>query len=148
MIPKLVLTDAPDWCIEAAAEAALYRHNVGRTGVADRQAIATLALDPETGEASGGLWGRTELGLLFLEMFYLPEALRGGGIGSELLGMLEAEARRRGCREAVVETSTFQAPGFYVRHGYTEFGRVPFTVEGEARVFLRKSLCDEGAKST
>jgi ribosomal protein S18 acetylase RimI-like enzyme len=53
---------------------------------------------------------------------------------------VEEEARRRGCRRAVVETSTFQAPAFYKRHGYEEFGRVPFALEGEARIFLRKEL--------
>lgn len=40
----------------------------------------------------------------------------------------------------MVKTSTFQAPGFYLRHGYQEFGRVPFDVDGHARVFLRKEL--------
>lgn len=42
----------------------------------------------------------------------------------------------------MVETSSFQAPGFYLRHGYVEFGRVPFCVPGQARVFLSKSFVD------
>ncbi|MBV9813997.1 MAG: GNAT family N-acetyltransferase [Acetobacteraceae bacterium] len=140
MALRLALTDAPAAAAKEAAGAALYRHNVQRTGVDDRLPLAALACDASTGETVGGLWGRTELGLLFLDMFFLPEALRGGGTGAELLDMVEAEARRRGCRHAVVETSTFQAPGFYERHGYTEFGRVPFATEGDARVFLRKRL--------
>lgn len=57
-----------------------------------------------------------------------------------LLAIVEDEARRRGCKRAVVETSTYQAPGFYERHGYEEFGRVPFDLPGHARVFLRKEL--------
>jgi hypothetical protein len=36
--------------------------------------------------------GRTEMGLLFLNMFFLPEHLRGGGIGSRLLEEVETEA--------------------------------------------------------
>ena len=115
-------------------------HNVERSGVADRCPVAAVATDPGTGEVIGGLWGRTELGLLFLDMFYLPESVRGEGAGGQLLALVEDEARRRGCRHAVVETSTFQAPGFYERHGYEEFGRVPFDVADEARVFLRKTL--------
>lgn len=137
---KLVMTDVPDPHAQEAAGAALYKHNVERTGVADRHPIAALALNPETGEVVGGLWGRTELGLLFLDMFFLPTILRGHGAGGGLLELVEAEARRRGCQNAVVETSTFQAPGFYERHGYAEFGRVPFSVGGQARVFLRKTL--------
>jgi len=127
-------------CAKSAAATALYRHNVERTGIADRQPIAAVACDPVTGEVIGGLWGRTELGVLFLDMFYLPETARGKGIGQGLLALVETEAQRRGCRHAVVETSTFQAPGFYRRHGYEEFGRVPFVVPGEARVFLHKPL--------
>ncbi|MGK6316851.1 hypothetical protein [Neorhizobium sp. DT-125] len=53
---------------------------------------------------------------------------------------VEEEARRRGCQRAVVETSSFQAPGFYIRLGYEEFGRVAFAVEGHARIFLSKHL--------
>jgi ribosomal protein S18 acetylase RimI-like enzyme len=73
-------------------------------------------------------------------MFYLPEELRGQAFGSRLLAAVEAEARRRGCKRAVVETSSFQAPGFYERHGYEEFGRVAFGTGRDARIFLRKEL--------
>ncbi|MDG4852646.1 MULTISPECIES: hypothetical protein [unclassified Mesorhizobium] len=57
-----------------------------------------------------------------------------------MLAAVEEEAKARGCRRAVVETSSFQAPGFYIRHDYVEFGRVPFGFDGQARVFLRKEL--------
>lgn len=136
----LTLSDVAESSAQEVAGAALYRHNIGRTCLADRRPIAAMASDPGTGEVVGGLWGRTELGLLFLDMFFLPEAVRGRAVGGRLLALVEAEAQRRGCRHAVVETSTFQAPGFYLRRGYEEFGRVPFTVPGEARVFLRKCL--------
>lgn len=138
--PILNLTHTPDTATKAAAGAALYEYNVEQTGVADRRPIASVATDPETAEALGGLWGRTEMGVLFLDMFFLPEELRGRDLGSRLLAQVEAEARRRGCRRAVVETSSFQAPGFYQSHGYEEFGRVAFTVPGHARIFLRKEL--------
>ena len=82
--------------------------------------------------------GPNRLGLLFLDMFFLPKSARGRLVGSRLLELVEAEARKRGCEHAVVETSTFQAPD--LRHGYEEFGRVPFTTPGNARVFLRKRL--------
>jgi GNAT superfamily N-acetyltransferase len=140
MDPILNLTHRPDPADKAAAGAALYEFNVEQTGVADRQPIASVATDPETAEPLGGLWGRTEMGVLFLDMFFLPEELRGRDLGSRMLEQVEAEARRRGCRRAVVETSSFQAPGFYMRHGYVEFGRVAFTIDGHARVFLRKEF--------
>ena len=135
----LTLTDAPDLVAKDAALEQLYGHNKRATGQVDRRPIAVTAADPATGEVIGGLWGRTDLGLLFLELFYLPDSLRGQGVGRRMLEAVEAEAVRRGCQHAVVETSTFQAPGFYARHGYDEFGRIPFT-GGHARVFLLKRL--------
>jgi len=88
----------------------------------------------------GGLWGRTELGLLVLDMFFLPAELRGNGFGARLLAAVEAEAIRRGCTQALVETSSFQAPGFYEKYGYREFGRVEFAPARTARIFLAKEL--------
>jgi len=44
----------------------------------------------------GGLTGRTSLGLLFVDLFYLPAELRGQGIGGEVLKQAEEESRRRG----------------------------------------------------
>lgn len=136
----VTLVDTPDHEAKAGAEAALYRHNAERTGVADRAPIGARLSDSASGEVLGGLWGRTELGLLFLSVLHLPEGLRGRSHGARLLAAVEGEAKRRGCKRAVVETSTFQAPGFYERHGYEEFGRVEFGAPGHARVFLRKSL--------
>ncbi len=140
MTPTVQLTEPPDPAAKAAAGKALYAYNVAATGVEDRRPIGCVATDPDTGEIVGGLWGRTEIGLLFLDMFFLPESVRGSGIGRRLLEKVESEARRRGCRRAVVETSSFQAPGFYLRHGYREFGRVAFAVADHARVFLSKEF--------
>ncbi|MBY2910872.1 GNAT family N-acetyltransferase [Rhizobium leguminosarum] len=124
---------------KAWAAKALYRYNVEETGIDDRAPIGAELCDP-AGRVLGGLWGRTELGLLFLDMFFLPDYLRGSGYGGRLLAIVEEEANRRGCQRAVVETSSFQAPGFYVHQGYEEFGRVDFGVEAHARIFLSKRL--------
>ncbi|WP_246683399.1 GNAT family N-acetyltransferase [Mesorhizobium sp. B2-1-3A] len=110
-----------------------------KPGSTDRAVIGAELCD-DSGEVRGGLWGRTELGLLFLDMFFLPEPLRGRSFGSQILKVVEEEAVRRGCKKAVVETSSFQAPLFYVRHGFEEFGKVEFAIPGHARIFLRKDL--------
>jgi GNAT superfamily N-acetyltransferase len=146
--PDLVvsLDDQADGEAKAAAGAALYRHNVEQTGIADRLPIGASLSDPGTATVLGGLWGRTELGLLVLDMLFLPADLRGDGFGARLLAVVEAEARRRGCVRALVETSSFQAPGFYERHGYEEFGRVQFGIGGHARIFFRKRLIDDRAE--
>ena len=57
MRPTLTLTNTPDARDKEAAGHALYRHNVERTGIADRHPVAAVATDPGTGEVIGGLWG-------------------------------------------------------------------------------------------
>jgi GNAT superfamily N-acetyltransferase len=136
----LTLVDVSDQQAKAEAGAALYRYNIAETGIDDRRAIGARLSDRESGEVLGGLWCRTELGVLFLDMFYLAEAVRRRSQGGRLLETVEREAIRRGCKRAVVETSSFQAPGFYERHGYREFGRVEFDLPGHSRVFLQKQL--------
>jgi GNAT superfamily N-acetyltransferase len=91
----------------------------------------------------GGFLGRTSLGLLFIDLVYLPDSVRGNGLGSRMLEMAETEARERGCRRAVLYTISFQAPGFYERHGWREFGRVPCDPPGTDRVFMTKELAAE-----
>jgi GNAT superfamily N-acetyltransferase len=135
----ITLTDNPDPALEAVLDTGLADYNAEQTGVRDWRALAVAVQDPETGEPVGGLLGRTTLGLFFLDLFYLPDHLRRSGIGSRALRMAEEEAVRRGCRAAILITINIQAPEFYARHGWEEFGRVP-SMPGVERVFMRKTL--------
>jgi len=57
-----------------------------------------------------------------------------------MLELAEDEARRRGCRAAVLYTITFQAPGFYERHGYRIFGEIDCHPPRASRIFMTKAL--------
>ena len=118
----------------------LDRFNDQQIGYGDRLPLAVVVKDPESGEILGGITGRSSLGLLFLDLFYLPEALRGAGLGSELLRRFEQEGRRRGCLSAVLYTISFQAPDFYQRHGWQRMGEVPCLPPGTSRIFMSKTL--------
>lgn len=137
--PEIVVTENVSCEIEGII-GGLNSYNDQTTGYADRQALAVLAKDPVTGEVLGGAMGRSSLGLLFLELFYLPEALRGSGIGTTILQAFEEEGRRRGCVAGVLYTISFQAPGFYERHGWHRFGEIPCQPPGTSRIFLTKRL--------
>ncbi|MBY4871377.1 GNAT family N-acetyltransferase [Burkholderia sp. Bp9017] len=134
------LTDTEQPAARDFISSKLGEFNHAMTGRSDTAALDVYVTDPATGEILGGLTGRTSLGLFFIDLFYLPESLRGGGFGSRLLGEAEAEAKRRGCARAVLYTITFQAPDFYRKHGYEAFGEVPCEPEGTARVFMVKTL--------
>ena len=59
---------------------------------------------------------------------------------ARLLGSAEDEARRRGCGHSHLYSYSFQAPGFYVKHGYAIYGALEGYPPGEKRVLLRKKL--------
>ncbi len=135
----ITLTDAPDAEFETILERGLAGYNEQHTHRRDWQALAISVRDPATGKPAGGLLGRTSLGLFFLDLFWLPAHLRGGGIGGKMLRMAEQEAARRGCGEATLVTVNFQAPEFYARNGWQEFGRIQ-SAPDVIRVFMRKTL--------
>ena len=76
----------------------------------------------------------------FVNWLWVAEPYRRHGVGSELLGRVEDEARRNGCRGVYLDTFTFQGPKFYPRHGYVEFGRLDDFPQGHARIWLAKRL--------
>ncbi len=77
---------------------------------------------------------------LFVELLFVPDALRGRGVGSDLMTRAETEALTRGCHSAWLDTFEFQARGFYERLGYTCFGELPNYPAGAARYFMKKAL--------
>src|SRR5215475_7747487 len=116
--------DAPDIQAKTALGEGLAAYNVQHTDVDDRRDLAVLPRDTRTGEILGGILGRTSLGLLFIDLVFIPEAMRRHGLGSRMLQMAEEEGRARGCVNAVLYTISVQGPEFYAKHGWHEFGRI------------------------
>ncbi|MGW6281418.1 GNAT family N-acetyltransferase [Kribbella sp. NPDC055071] len=139
MTIDVVLTDEPSDADVAVISAGLDEFNLTAAGIQDRQSLAVLVKEGD--RTVGGLSGRTSLGLWFVDLLYLPDSLRGSGLGSRVLEQAETEARRRGCVSGFVFTIDFQAPDFYARHGWKEFGRIP-SRGGISRVFFQKSLTE------
>ncbi len=88
---KLTVTDAPGDAAEAAIRDGLSAYNFDKAGYRDHRPLAILVRDPETGEAVGGLLGRTSFGLLYVDRFFLPESLRRQGLGSRIIAAAEEE---------------------------------------------------------
>lgn len=109
-------------------------------GIAAPRELTVQLLDG-SGELAAGVSGWTWGVAAGIGMTWVRESLRGDGLGTALLDAFETEARTRGCTHVFVTSFTFQAPGFYERHGYREIFRwegVP-TADG-ADVHFRKDL--------
>jgi len=138
--PILTFSDAREPQADAVIRQGLAAYNTARFRPSNNTTLDVLVRDDSSGEVLGGLLGHTSYRLLFLDVFYLPEELRGAGLGSRIIALAEEEARRRGCTAAFVYTVTFQAPGFYERYGYRRFGEVVCPPDAATRIFLRKAL--------
>jgi GNAT superfamily N-acetyltransferase len=84
----------------------------------------------------GGMWG----GWLHITELWVREDLRKQGYGTNLLQTAEDEARTKGCRSVYLETFSFQAPEFYIRHGYQRAGQINDFPPGYTHFIMWKSL--------
>ena len=94
MTPVLALTDAPDQTTEDVIGGGLARYNEQHAGYRDSRPLAVLISDGDTREVLGGLLGHTSLGLLFIDVFFIPEHLRRHGLATRIIQQAEDEARR------------------------------------------------------
>jgi GNAT superfamily N-acetyltransferase len=75
----LTLTDAPSAEQQRVIGSGLAKFNAEQAGYSDSRDLAVL---------------------VFVDLFYVPDALRGQRLGSRVLAAAEDEARRRGCSAA------------------------------------------------
>ena len=113
--------------------------NEDHVGATERIALAVLVRDAE-GRALGGLTAQVKYGWVHIDLLWLPETLRGRGVGTAAMDAVEDDARRRGCVGAHVETTDYQALPFYERRGYTVFGVLEGYPVGSRSYYLRKDL--------
>ncbi|MBV8335067.1 MAG: GNAT family N-acetyltransferase [Alphaproteobacteria bacterium] len=139
------LTEAPDDAERAVIADGLRAYNEAQAGYSDSRPLNILARDPETDRVVGGLLGRTSLGLLRVDLFFLPQDLRRNRLGSRILAMAEQEAKQRGCTRAVLSTLHFQAPGFYLKQGWEVAARIECEPRGHTRFYMTKKLSQKGS---
>ena len=99
--------------------------------------LAAFATDADrrvVGGAVGRTWG---LCCELLEL-WVEERYRKVGVGSRLLRDFEAGARARGCSIFYLTTLSFQAPGFYRRHGYDVLARIEGYPDGIVKYLMHK----------
>ena len=136
----LELTSEPATDDIRALEEGLESFSRSKTTGMDRTKVPIAVWMRREGCLLGGAYGDTHSGWLYLSLLWVDESLRGQGWGKKLLERFEAEATARDCHSAWVDTYGFQAPGFYEKLGYREFGRLDNFPPGFSRLFYWKPL--------
>ena len=133
----LAPSDAPPNGTFEAIYRALEASSIDVIGPA-RPRLLVIPIRDDSGSVAGGLWSHTSFKWLHIQMLFVPQALRGFGVGTALMRSAEAEARGRDCRGAYVDTFSFQAAPFYRNLGYTLFGRLNDCPPGHDRLYFCK----------
>lgn len=76
------------------------------------------------GQWQGGITAEIYWNWLELSDFWLPDTLRGQGLGSSILEQVENIGREHGASKVLLTTFEFQGRTFYERHGYKVVGLV------------------------
>jgi GNAT superfamily N-acetyltransferase len=117
----------------------LVAYNAAKAGPSKWKRFAVSVRD-EAGTINGGVVGYTLWNWCFIELVWLDEALRGTGLGTELMARAEAVAAKRGARHVYLDTFSFQGDGFYQKLGYEVFGELGDFPPGHRRIWLKKDL--------
>ncbi|MGJ8725939.1 MAG: GNAT family N-acetyltransferase [Roseibacillus sp.] len=94
----------------------------------------------DSGEIVAGLTGKTYWNFLDIGYLWVSESYRGLGRATAIMKLAEAEAVKRGCNNALLDTYSFQALGFYLKLGYRQFGEIDDFSGEHIRYYLRKQL--------
>jgi GNAT superfamily N-acetyltransferase len=138
--PDITVTDELDPADAAVVSDGLRAYDLAQTGYQDFRRLAVFVRDRLTGKVIGGLLGRSEFGLVYVEWLFLPEDLRRARIGSRVLTMAEKEGRRRGCTRIALTTLSIEAPGFYRKRGYDVAATIDCDPPGLTRYYMTKKL--------
>ncbi len=118
----------------------LRAYNLSHAGDMAFETVGVLLRDPETQEVVGGLYAKISYGWMFIELLSIPDSMRAQGTGTRLMQAAEEVARHKGCAGIWLDTFSFQAPGFYRKLGFSEFGHIADYPPGHQRHFFQKRL--------
>lgn len=78
--------------------------------------------------------------ILFISLIFVHEDYRHQKLASLLIQKVEEKAKFLGAQLAHLDTFSFQAKDFYIKHGYEVFGVLDECPPGHKRYYLKKNL--------
>ena len=94
----------------------------------------------DLGEIIGGITANIFWHHMYIDYLWVDKSVREKGYGRELLKRMETLALDKGCRFILVDTFSFQAPGFYKNNGYEVYGILEDHPKGFNQYFLHKKF--------
>jgi len=125
--------------LETLLEDRLVGFNFRATGIYDGELLNASVTD-ETGRIVAGVSGHTWGRCCQISRLWVHESRRGAGLGTALMQAAEQEAVRRGCRQIVLSTHSFQAPRFYEKLGFGRLAAIPDYPQGYEKIYYIKLL--------
>ena len=111
--------------------------NDQQSGIFSSKALHLFAYSPDR-QIIGGLVGDISWGWLHVDILWVAESYRQNGIGTSLMDRAEAEASTMGVQQANLETTDFQALGFYRKRGYRVFAQLEDQPPGHICYYMKK----------
>jgi hypothetical protein len=105
----------------------------------DRSQRLCYALQGPDGAIAGGVIGVVYWDWLYVDLMWLPEALRGRGLWPAPVDIAGGGGRPAGRQARFPRHLQLPGPGFYQSHGYRVFGELPGFPAGHTRYFLTKA---------
>jgi len=134
---QITLETAPSSDDEQVVLDGLRAFNVAVIGDPHMRLVDVFVRDSE-GDIVGGLVGYIKWRWLYVSKLWIPESLRGSGIGSRLMATAEQHAWAEGCLGAYLDTFEYQALPFYQKLGYEVYGTLDGFPPGYKQFYLKK----------
>lgn len=99
-----------------------------------------LVLAERDGQTVAGLVARTWWEVLDIQYLWVHASLRGKGLGKKLMLFAESEGKKQNCQLATVDTFSCQAPEFYQKLGYREYGALGGYAGKYTRHYMSKNI--------
>lgn len=95
----------------------------------------------DNAEVVGGLVALTVCSIMQIKYLWIDERYRMQGLGSKLMLQIIEYAKSLNLSSITVETYSFQAPEFYLTHGFVEVGKYTnYPAVGMNKIFFQKEI--------
>lgn len=98
-----------------------------------------LAILIDDNETVGGVLGKIIGTSLYIQTLWISEPYRGKNLGRSLIERVESEGKKRGVKQVYLDTYSFQAPQFYKKLHYEQYGIMEnYPIEGVDKILFKK----------